>query len=175
MDDFVLKARLFEKSDEKNMGYSDDKNMYCEEKNMYCNMACEEQGACSVCRPQATTKPEKKVKKSDDKNMDCNMTCEDGKNKTTGNPCESCYTPPKKDIKQASSDQYALDYGWDICKEQPCGFRGCGASSADGPEMCVAGENPAQCQRRRATAKHSGKAQRRRGGKVKHLEIGDDY
>ena len=51
MDDFVLKARLFEKSDEKNMGYSDDKNMYCEEKNMYCNMACEEQGACSVCRP----------------------------------------------------------------------------------------------------------------------------
>ena len=128
MDDFVLKARLFEKSDEKNMGYSDDKNMY-----------------------------------------------EDGKNKTTGNPCESCYTPPKKDIKQASSDQGALDYGWDICKEQPCGFRGCGASSADGPEMCVAGENPAQCQRRRATAKHSGKAQRRRGGKVKHLEIGDDY
>ena len=140
MDDFVLKARLFEKSDEKNMGYSDDKNMYCEEKNMYCNMACEEQGACSVCRPQATTKPEKKVKKSDE-----------------------------------SSDQGALDYGWDICKEQPCGFRGCGASSADGPEMCVAGENPAQCQRRRATAKHSGKAQRRRGGKVKHLEIGDDY
>lgn len=162
MDDFVLKARLFEKSDEKNMSYSDNKNM--------CNMTCEEQGGCSICCP-----PEKKVEKSDNKNMNCNMTCEDGKNKTTGNICESCYTPPKEDIKQASFDQSALDYGWDICKEQPCGFRGCGASSADGPEMCVAGENPAQCQRRRATAKHSGKAQRRRGGKVKHLEIGDDY
>ena len=98
-----------------------------DEKNTYCNMACEEEGGCSICCP-----PEDKVKK-------------------------------------------AFDLAWEICKEQPCGFRGCGASSADGPEMCVAGENPSQCQRRRATAKHSSKAQKRRGGKVKHLEIGDDY
>ena len=35
MDDFVLKARLFEKSDEKNMSYSDYKNMsYSDDKNM---------------------------------------------------------------------------------------------------------------------------------------------
>jgi hypothetical protein len=76
-----------------------------------------------------------------------------------------------------SAHEKATEIAFSIIKEQPCSFRGCGAMSSDGPQACVAGEQPHQCQRRKASAKHSGSSQRRRGGKVKHLSIEDveDY
>lgn len=112
------------------------------------------------------------TKKSDDKaykNMNC-MDCSDGVD-SEGKPC----CDPKDTKKSVVSIHEANDVGWSVIKAEPCTARGCGATAGDGPEACLAGQHPATCQRRRASARHSRKALFRGGRKMKHLGIDDEY
>jgi|11BtaG_2_1085332.scaffolds.fasta_scaffold07471_3 hypothetical protein len=181
LNELILKARAD----------MDEKNAYCQ-KHFNCNYSectpaqkseCNQK--CGVPKQVTDSSPNavnildmdedgnKKVAKSDEKaykNMNC-MNCSDGTD-TDGNACENCY--PKK-AKLAKAIQEAGDCGWSLIKAQPCSVRGCGAMSTDSPDQCAAGEVPSTCSRRRAESRHAGKQQRRQGGKVRHLEIGDDY
>tara|TARA_R110000744_G_scaffold91251_1_gene177106 strand:- start:389 stop:733 length:345 start_codon:yes stop_codon:yes gene_type:complete len=113
---------------------------------------------------------------SDEKNMNCNM-CGSDYMSGEGNACENCYPNlqqhlESKKLKKAIHE--ANECGWSLIKAQPCSVRGCGAMSTDSSDECVAGEEPSTCSRRRAETRHAGKQQRRQGGKVRHLEIGEE-
>ena len=197
-NDFILKARA--DMNEKNAYCQKNFNCSYSECTPAQKKQCDEN--CGVPKQVTDSSPDavnildmdedgkKKVAKSDNKaykNMNC-MNCSDGMDSdgnacencyagsaSKGNACENCYagSASKKKLKKAV--QEAGECGWSLIKAQPCSVRGCGAMSTDSPEQCMAGEVPSTCSRRRAETRHAGKQQRRQGGKVRHLEIGDDY
>mgnify|MGYP003645457285 CR=1 FL=1 len=75
--------------------------------------------------------------------------------------CDQCYPKPKIDEPTKSVHQKAANIAFELLKEAPCSFRGCGAMSGEGPEGCIAGETPNTCSKRRASTKFGGKG----GGK----------
>ncbi len=184
-NDLILKARAD----------MNEKNAYCQ-KNFKCSYSectpaqkkqCDEN--CGVPKQVTDSSPDavnildmdedgkkKDFAKSDNKaykNMNC-MNCSDGMD-SDGNACENCYAGSASKKKLDKAVQEASECGWSLIKAQPCSVRGCGAMSTDSPDQCMAGEVPSTCSRRRAESRHAGKQQRRQGGKVRHLEIGDDY
>ena len=184
LNDLILKARAD----------MNEKNAYCQ-KQFDCNYSectpaqkkqCDDN--CGVPKQVTDSSPnavnilemdedgkKKDFAKSDEKaykNMNCNM-CGSDYMSDEGSACENCY--PKESKKLDKSIHEANESGWSLIKAQPCSVRGCGAMSTDHPDACMAGEVPSTCSRRRAESRHAGKQQRRQGGKVRHLEIGDDY
>ena len=92
--------------------------------------------------------------------------------------CDQCYPTPIQgnrpkpkgtDEITRSVHQKAADIAFELLKEAPCSFRGCGAKSGEGPEGCIAGETPNTCSKRRASSKFGGKGGKRGRNKSRKL------